>query len=450
MFLIRWILKITGIIPALFIFYPKVFFMGDVRSTARWKGPAVIAMNHRGFCDYIIALILFPFRRMDVVVGQAVYDSSKILRFALKVMGAIPVSGIPGDMSAIDTCIRSIRKGRLVLVFPEGRIETDENLHPYRQGAALIAAGAQVPVIPIYHDGQYGLTKRGRCFVGSRIYPVSREAGPEKTAQEITDTLFTVTKKYRDLYYQCFFGPKEKKKPRPSFAGIGYLFIKYTGIPLIRFFLRPKVILEHEAASVSRYIEKRLIICCNHTWWMDLPVMYDLFWRRSPRSLAALDVAEKNAAQKYMQSTMGCIFLNREGYDWGSIRTCIDELNQDGCICVCPEGRLNFGKENAPFQKGAAMMAVTTGASVVPVYINSPYLPFRRTRIILGEPVLFDAEKRAEGIEAGNAFLEQRLADLRAIAESVTPPEEQKRIEEQREFNRKRVVNFGKGRKSHA
>lgn len=96
------------------------------------------------------------------------------------------------------------------------------------------------------------------------------------------------------------------------------------------------------------------------------------------------------------------------------------------------------------------MMAVTTGASVVPVYINSPYLPFRRTRIILGEPVLFDAEKRAEGIEAGNAFLEQRLADLRAIAESVTPPEEQKRIEEQREFNRKRVVNFGKGRKSHA
>ncbi len=66
---------------------------------------------------------------------------------------------IPTNRGGIDTAatkqtIRYAREGKLVGLFPEGRInDTDQFLLPGRPGAAMIALKARVPVIPCYVSG---------------------------------------------------------------------------------------------------------------------------------------------------------------------------------------------------------------------------------------------------------------------------------------------------------
>jgi 1-acyl-sn-glycerol-3-phosphate acyltransferase len=67
---------------------------------------------------------------------------------------SIPVSRGGIDTTAIKMAIRYVNRGGLVGLFPEGKINTtDQVLLPGRLGAALIALKARAAVIPCYIDG---------------------------------------------------------------------------------------------------------------------------------------------------------------------------------------------------------------------------------------------------------------------------------------------------------
>lgn len=88
------------------------------------------------------------------------------LAWVFRQVGSIPVNRSGVDTSATKSAIRLARGGGLVGLFPEGRIKTDPNalLGPGRQGAALIALKARVPVIPCFiKDAPYDGTEFG-CF----------------------------------------------------------------------------------------------------------------------------------------------------------------------------------------------------------------------------------------------------------------------------------------------
>ena len=446
MFLIRWILKITGLIPALLLFHPRKIFLGSLKSTVRFKGPAVISMNHTGFLDYIAALSMFPFRRMDVLVSEAMYQYSPVLRFMLKAMGVVKVASLTGNMESVNEAVNKLKKGHLILIFPEGRIETTKELFPYQMGAALIALSADVPIVPMYIEGKYGLGKRRNCFVAEPMYPkdiVPEGTGLKDSAAMITEDLYQKTQEIHDYYFQYYYTSAEKKPKRPSYAGAAYLFVKYTAIPLLKLFMNPRIICENERAALALHQEKRMVIISNHSWWMDLPLVHYAFRHRRPRSLAARDVAELNRFQRIMQEVMGCIFIDRFHYDWGTIKLCMDELNAEHCISVCPEGKLNFEDEISPFHKGAAMLALTTGTPVVTVYLNCSYKPFHRAVIMIGEPVMAGQSTNTAEIEAFNHVLEEKMKSVKEMAQKQTSPKEQQVIEQQKQVNREKVRNFG-------
>ena len=49
--------------------------------------------------------------------------------------------------------LRALEQGRILGVFPEGRIETTRDLLPFQTGVALMAIKANVPVFPACLDG---------------------------------------------------------------------------------------------------------------------------------------------------------------------------------------------------------------------------------------------------------------------------------------------------------
>lgn len=125
---------------------------------------AVIVSNHVSSIDpWFIQLGVNQIVHWMVAREYALHPK---LAWLFRSVGSIPVNRSGVDTSATKMAIRLARGGGLVGLFPEGRINTDPNalLGPGRQGAALIALKARVPVIPCFiKNAPYDGTEFG-CF----------------------------------------------------------------------------------------------------------------------------------------------------------------------------------------------------------------------------------------------------------------------------------------------
>ncbi len=72
-----------------------------------------------------------------------------LLSQAIQLYGAYPVKRGSGDRGALRAAIGALSKGWLVGVFLEGTRTKDGRIHSPKLGAAMIAAKAQVPLIPV-------------------------------------------------------------------------------------------------------------------------------------------------------------------------------------------------------------------------------------------------------------------------------------------------------------
>jgi 1-acyl-sn-glycerol-3-phosphate acyltransferase len=178
-------------------------------------------------------------------------------------------------------------------------------------------------------------------------------------------------------------------------------------------------------ARGTLYRQKGMLIVSNHSWWIDAPFMYYVFFKLSPRCIAAQDVANINKSWRFFEKTMGCILLDRSGFDWGAIRTCMDCLKDDIPLVVFPEGHMNYDDKLLPFMNGAVMMALMTGVPVAPVYMHTTYKGFKKQVYVIGELIRFDRNSQMpdnNSVNLANELLYNKLTELRQIAIRESSP----------------------------
>ena len=89
---------------------------------------------------------------------------------------------------------------------------------------------------------------------------------------------------------------------------------------------------------------------------------------------------------------LGVFPVNREGTDIKAVKTAIQTIKDGDNLLIFPEGtviRNGIGYVDglpAHAKSGAAMIGIRTGASLIPVFVDGEKKPFRRTRIIFGDP----------------------------------------------------------------
>jgi len=113
---------------------------------------AVIVCNHRSPVDtsFIAVTVL---RAVHWMVAKEYCQQPGLARI-LRLCEVIPTNRAGIDTASTMTAIRLAQEGELVGLFPEGRINTTEEvLLPGRLGAAMIALRARVPVVPCYVSG---------------------------------------------------------------------------------------------------------------------------------------------------------------------------------------------------------------------------------------------------------------------------------------------------------
>ncbi len=430
MFLIRWLLYLNSIIPALILFpIKKIYLRRNKRE--KYKGPVIISMNHTAFLDYVEALLAFPGRRKYVLVGAQFYAFNPVLTFFLKAMGVIKVDSVTGNMDAVNQAVEQINKGHSILIFPEGHIETEGKLMEYKQAAALISLSSGAPIVPVFHNGRIGPGKRDLMFIGSYMYPdtyMTRDGLEtlQERASVFTKELQERTEEYRQFYLKNFLIADGKKLKRPKYASLLYNFMKYTGLPGIKLLMRSRISYGGDLARGTRYIDNGMLIVANHSWWIDPPLLYYVFPRVYCRTLAAKDVAEVNKSWGYFEKVMGCVLLDRSGFDWEAMKTMMEGLKNHEPFIIFPEGHMNYDDEFLEFMKGPAMLSLYTKKPVVPVYIHTSYKLFKPTLFVVGDPIEFDKEGLVtdnESVEKANEIMREELYKLKRQAISETKPQ---------------------------
>jgi 1-acyl-sn-glycerol-3-phosphate acyltransferase len=154
-------------LQAVDVCYARIYHRVNVLSPVRLPkhGPAILICNHVSGLDPMFIQAVCP--RLIVWMMAREYYEIRGLKTILKSIEAIPVDRGGRDLAATRSALRALEAGRILGVFPEGKIETSRDLLPFQTGVALMAVKAGVPVYPAYIDG----TQRGRPMYQAFLHP---------------------------------------------------------------------------------------------------------------------------------------------------------------------------------------------------------------------------------------------------------------------------------------
>jgi 1-acyl-sn-glycerol-3-phosphate acyltransferase len=116
------------------------------------EGPAIVAFNHIAYVDPLcVAYLVAKAGRRPRFLAKAELFQDRRIAWVLRGAGQIEVKrGTRSAPVALDQALEALEMGEVVVIFPEGTVTTDPDLHagPVKTGVSRLALKAGVPVIP--------------------------------------------------------------------------------------------------------------------------------------------------------------------------------------------------------------------------------------------------------------------------------------------------------------
>jgi 1-acyl-sn-glycerol-3-phosphate acyltransferase len=128
------------------------------------EGACIITPNHVSYADPI--WITIPVRRRVYYMAWDKPFRIPVLGLLMRMFGAFPVNlDVAADASAQREAIELLRKGRALVMFPEGGRTRTGKLMPFKMGAFRLALAHGVPIVPVTIRGA------GKIWPAGRILP---------------------------------------------------------------------------------------------------------------------------------------------------------------------------------------------------------------------------------------------------------------------------------------
>jgi 1-acyl-sn-glycerol-3-phosphate acyltransferase len=138
--LINW----AVVSPLLYLYFRgRIYGADKIPKT----GSYLLVSNHASDCDPPIVAV--SVRRPVAFMAKEELFQVPILKQIITLCGAYPVNRASPDRSVIRNAMSSIENGWLAGIFLDGTRTIDGRIHNPKQGAALIAAKMQIPLIPV-------------------------------------------------------------------------------------------------------------------------------------------------------------------------------------------------------------------------------------------------------------------------------------------------------------
>ena len=146
------------------------------------------------------------------------------------------------------------------------------------------------------------------------------------------------------------------------------------------------------------------VLACNHESIVD-PFVLAVATAREIRYMAKAELFRNRAAAAVFRS-LGAFPVERGSGDMGAFTEAERLVREGHVVGIFPQGT-SKRRRPRPWHRGAARLALTTGAPLVPVHMTGTRAwPLRtRVRIAVGEPIVVEPAKPT--ISAAKALTEQ-------------------------------------------
>ena len=166
--LVLGFVKITGFLPLLIFFKPKIHKSNKQKS--KLPKCCILVSNHKSLLDFPLYLLVFPFRTIRFLMAEVLYNKSPFFAWFLNSLGGIRVDRDDKSFSFVSDSIEVLDNKGILGVFPEGRLPVNGKPWPFTVSTAFIATHADAPIVPIYTDGNYGISKRVNVVIGEPFF----------------------------------------------------------------------------------------------------------------------------------------------------------------------------------------------------------------------------------------------------------------------------------------
>ena len=162
------------------------------------SGPLIVVANHASYFDPPV-LSCCVRRPVSFMAKESLFKIP-VFAPAIRAYGAYPVKRGSADRSAIRAALKQLENGWAVGIFLEGVRTPDGRVPSPKLGAALIAAKAQVPLLPVSLWGTEKILRKGSAWprstpitvrIGSPIAPpaTTNKAELQAMTQRCTDEI---------------------------------------------------------------------------------------------------------------------------------------------------------------------------------------------------------------------------------------------------------------------
>ena len=164
------------------------------------KGPFILSPNHQSFLDAPVVATLIPWRLFKDMfyVGTSEIFGDGFFKLLGRTLKLVPVDPDSNLVNAMRAGAYGLKKGKNLVLYPEGERSIDGTPKKFKKGAAILAAHLKVPIYPVALEGFYEAWPRSRKFprlsklrvrFGDPIFPPDSLKNPEEAYKQLTEGL---------------------------------------------------------------------------------------------------------------------------------------------------------------------------------------------------------------------------------------------------------------------
>ena len=162
------------------------------------KGACILSSNHTSNMDAVI-FALKTWEKKYYLAKKELFKN-KFMGFFLKKFGAIKIDRQSSDVTAIKNCLKVVKDGKKLFIFPEGTRVQNENMElgEVKHGVAMFAIKAKVPIVPIFISKKPKPFRRNKIFIGEP-FTLEEFYGKKLDNEELEKAGEIVTRKMNEV-----------------------------------------------------------------------------------------------------------------------------------------------------------------------------------------------------------------------------------------------------------
>lgn len=198
--------------------YLKLFYPTKVKGKENLpKGAAIISSNHTSNYDALL-LACNTWEKKRYLAKKELFKSP-IMRVLMKWAGAIKIDRSTSDVTAVKNCLKVLKDGKKLVIFPEGTRNKSEDMElgEVKHGVSMFAIKAKVPVVPMYINRKPKFMHRTIITFG-QPFELEELYGKRLDGEALEQASGIVAEKMKLLQDECITKYAKKKKVKEKKA----------------------------------------------------------------------------------------------------------------------------------------------------------------------------------------------------------------------------------------